>query len=165
MNRIVRIGGRSLAVEWTRVGDRVTFRVDGEGRRDISILEIEPGVYSVLLGSRSFEARVSALDGGYFVDIRGRHIYVQVIDPRESAFGSRAGEGEGRISVKAPMPGRVVRLLVNAGEEVCAGQGLIVVEAMKMQNELRSPKAGRVISMDVREAQAVGAGQVLAVVE
>ncbi len=165
MKRIVRIGGRSLPVEWNRTGDRVTFRIDGSGPREASILEVEPGVYSVLLGSCSLEVRVSDLNGGYFVDIRGNHLEVQVIDPRESTFVARAGEGAGQMSVKAPMPGKVVRVLVRAGDEVRAGDGLVVVEAMKMQNELKAPKAGRVVSIDARETQAVTAGQILAVVE
>jgi biotin carboxyl carrier protein len=165
MKRIVRIGARSLSVEWTRAGDRIRFRMGDGPPREASILEVEPGVYSVLIGACSFEARVSPLDGKYFVDIRGRHIAVEVVDPRESAFGARSGGGEGRISVKAPMPGKVVRVLVNPGDEVSAGQGLVVVEAMKMQNELRSPKEGRVVSIDASETEAVTAGQVLAVVE
>jgi biotin carboxyl carrier protein len=165
MKRIVRIGSRLIPVEWTRAGDRVTFRVSGDDPREASILEVEPGVYSVLLGSYTLEARVSLLNGEYLVNVRGRQVALQVIDPRESAFGARTGAGEGRISIKAPMPGKVVRVLVNGGDEVSAGQGLVVVEAMKMQNELRSPKTGRVVSIDACETQAVTAGQVLAVVE
>jgi biotin carboxyl carrier protein len=165
MKRIVRIGARSFPVEWTRAGDHITFRLGDGQPAEASILEVEPGVYSVLLGACSFEARVSSLNEEYFVEIRGRHIAVQVIDPRESAFCTRSGAGEGRISVKAPMPGKVVRVLVNAGDEVSAGQGLVVVEAMKMQNELRSPKEGRVVSIDASETESVTAGQVLAVVE
>jgi biotin carboxyl carrier protein len=165
MKRIVRIGSRSLPVEWNRAGDRVTFHIDGGGPREASIFEVEPGVYSLLLGSCSFEARVSDLNGGYVVDIGGERVEVHVIDPRETTLGTRAEAGTGRISVKAPMPGKVVRVLVSAGDDVRAGDGLIVVEAMKMQNELKAPKAGRIVSIDARETQAVTAGQILAVVE
>jgi biotin carboxyl carrier protein len=165
MKRIVRIGARSLSIEWTRAGDRVSFRLGDRQTREASILEVEPGIYSILLGTCSFDARVFPLNGEYIVEIRGSSIAVQVTDPRESSLGTRSGHGEGRISVKAPMPGKVVRVLVNAGEEVSVGQGLMVVEAMKMQNELRSPKQGRVISIGASETEAVTAGQILAVVE
>ena len=65
----------------------------------------------------------------------------------------------------APMPGKVVRLLCAAGDQVTAGQGVAVVEAMKMQNEVQSPKAGQVLELRVREGQTVNAGEVLAVIE
>ena len=73
-------------------------------------------------------------------------------------------EAEGSQSVIAPMPGKVVRLLVKAGEAVEAGKGILVVEAMKMQNEVRSPKSGKIERLLVSEGQAVSAGEVLAVV-
>jgi biotin carboxyl carrier protein len=73
-------------------------------------------------------------------------------------------EAQGRQQIVAPMPGKVVRVLVSAGDEVAAGQGLLVVEAMKMQNEIRSPKQGKVERFEVQEGQAVNAGEVLCVV-
>jgi biotin carboxyl carrier protein len=72
---------------------------------------------------------------------------------------------EGRQSIVAPMPGKVVRILAAAGESVEANQGLLVVEAMKMQNEIRSPKAGKVVEVKVASGEAVNSGQVLLVVE
>jgi biotin carboxyl carrier protein len=67
---------------------------------------------------------------------------VEVRDPRAISSQGKSGLGEGRQTVNAPMPGKVVRLLVSEGDEVEAGAGLVVVEAMKMQNELKAPKAG-----------------------
>ncbi len=165
MKRLVRIGERSFTLEWTRDGEFVTFRFDDFPYRRASILQVEPGVYSVLLEKASYDVRVSSTAGKYSVDLRGRNVAVEVIDPRSSVFAARSRSGEGLISVKSPMPGKVVRVLVAPGDEVHAGQGLIVIEAMKMQNELKSPKAGRVVSIDARPAQPVAAGQVLAVVE
>jgi len=88
-----------------------------------------------------------------------------VLDPR-AWRGKRGGvlEAEGRQQIIAPMPGKVVRLLVKAGDAVEAGQGLLVVEAMKMQNEIRAPKTGKVERILISEGQAVNAGDVLAVV-
>ncbi len=89
-----------------------------------------------------------------------------VADPR-GWRGRRHGvlEAEGRQQIAAPMPGKVVRLLVQAGDAVEVGQGLLVVEAMKMQNEIRSPKNGRVEKLFAREGQAVNAGEILAWVD
>jgi biotin carboxyl carrier protein len=90
----------------------------------------------------------------------------EVADPRAwSGRRPRTLEAEGRQPVVAPMPGKVVRLLVKAGDTVEAGQGLLVVEAMKMQNEIRSPKSGVVERLLAQEGQPVNAGETLAWVE
>ena len=94
-----------------------------------------------------------------------REYPVTVMDPR-SWRGKRghALQAEGRQQIVAPMPGKVVRLLVQQGDAVEAGKGLLVVEAMKMQNEIRAPKSGTVERLLVAEGQPVNAGEVLAVV-
>jgi acetyl/propionyl-CoA carboxylase alpha subunit len=105
------------------------------------------------------------LDGDGVV-IGGRRYGFEVDDPRSLQGRRGAGAGtEGPRPVKAPMPGRVVRLLVEVGDEVAEGQGVVVIEAMKMQNELKSPKAGRVVRIGVAIADTVGSGDVLVVVE
>ena len=94
----------------------------------------------------------------------GREFQVEIFDPR--SWRRRRGAGielEGRQQLVAPMPGKIVRVLVAAGEQVSAGQGLLVIEAMKMQNEIRSPKSGTVEKL-AREGQTVNAGEVLAIV-
>jgi biotin carboxyl carrier protein len=105
------------------------------------------------------------LDGDGVV-IGGRRYGFEVDDPRSLQGRRGMGAGtEGPRPVKAPMPGRVVRLLVEAGGEVAEGQGVVVIEAMKMQNELKSPKAGRVARIGVAVGDTVGSGDVLVVVE
>ena len=95
---------------------------------------------------------------------KGLEFQVEVFDPRSWRRGRGAGiELEGRQQLIAPMPGKIVRVLVAAGQEVKAGQGLLVIEAMKMQNEIRSPKSGTVEKL-AREGQTVNAGEVLAIV-
>lgn len=165
MKRIVHAGGRVLSLEWSRSGDRVRFRFDDGAEREAGVIEVEPGVYSVLLGTTSYEARISPSQETLYIDVGGDHIPVEVIDPREETLRGRSGVGEGRVNVKAPMPGKVIRTLVKVGDAVEAGQGLLVVEAMKMQNELKSPKAGHVLSLEAETGATVTAGQVLAVVE
>jgi biotin carboxyl carrier protein len=156
VTRKIVVNGREMIVSLDTDG---AFRADGrEGAA--SIMEVEPGVYSVLLDGNSYEVR---LQGGA-LHIDGERFSVDVEDPRAVRIGSGA-QIEGRQTLAAAMPGRVVRLLVKEGDEVKAGQGIVVVEAMKMQNEVKTPRPGRVVSISVAEGAAVGAGETLAVVE
>ncbi|MDQ6706389.1 MAG: biotin/lipoyl-binding protein [Acidobacteriota bacterium] len=125
------------------------------------VIEVEPGVYSVILQGRSYEARVN----GSEVTVRGQRLHVEIRDPRRWNPASATLLGEGRAILKAPMPGKVIRILAQPGDEVAAGQGLLVIEAMKMQNELKAPRAGRIASVSVKENDAVTAGTVLATIE
>jgi biotin carboxyl carrier protein len=134
-----------------------------DGRRvaaDAKLLQ--PGVLSLVIDGRQFRC---VLDGDGVV-IAGQRFSFEVDDPRSLQGRRGAGAGtEGPRALKAPMPGRVVRVLVAVGDDVAEGQGLVVIEAMKMQNELKSPKAGRVIRVAVDVDDTVGSGDVLAVVE
>lgn len=135
--------------------------VDGRPvRADARMLE--PGVMSLVVEGRQYRC---VLDGDG-VWIGNRRYEFAVDDPRSLQGRRSAGGGtEGPRAVKAPMPGRVVRVLATVGDEVAEGQGVVVIEAMKMQNELKSPKAGRVARLAVAAGDTVGAGDVLAVVE
>lgn len=130
-----------------------------------SVKEVEPGVYSVLLEGQSFEVRAIAASEGSRVQAGGRSFTVEVRDPRNASRQSRAAHGSGRQNISSPMPGRVVRLLVREGDAVDAGAGLVVVEAMKMQNEMKASRAGRVAEVRVRDGDTVGAGDTLVVLE
>jgi biotin carboxyl carrier protein len=119
--------------------------------------------------ARSFEASVEVPDAGeWLVCVNGHTIPLAIADPRE-AFASRshaAAGGDARsANVAAPMPGRVVKVLVKPGDAVAARQPLVIVEAMKMENELRAPRAGTVAEVRVREGQSVEANAVLVVLE
>ena len=125
---------------------------------------ISAGTYSILIGGKSVELSVQDTPGGWLVRASGREYHVEIIDPRAWRRGRGAGiELEGRQQLVAPMPGKIVKVLVAAGEKVESGQGLLVIEAMKMQNEVRSPKSGTVEKV-AQEGQTVNAGEVLAVV-
>jgi len=130
-----------------------------------SVREVERGVYSVLLDGRSFEVRAIAAPAGLVVEAGGRRHAVEVRDPRNAGRQSRAALGGGRQNIAAPMPGKVIRLLVGEGDAVDVGQGLVVVEAMKMQNEMKASRAGRVAEVRVRDGDTVGAGDTLVVLE
>jgi biotin carboxyl carrier protein len=143
-----------------------TFRVDLDGASlDVDAVETVPGSWSLLIGGKAFEARVQAEGDKIGVQCGGEEFRVALHDPRawRRSHGG-ALEAEGRQQVTAPMPGKVVRVLVAAGETVELGQGLVVVEAMKMQNEIRAPKSGVVERLTVREGQAVSSGEAIAVI-
>jgi biotin carboxyl carrier protein len=124
------------------------------------IVEVEPGTYSVIRKGRSFSV---VFDGADFV-IDGVRVAVPP-DPRDWKGDSEEVTAGGPQRITAPMPGRVVSILVKKGDEVEAGAGIVVIEAMKMQNEMKATRAGKVASLRVKEGATVGAGEVLATIE
>ncbi len=151
-------------VEISRPDGQLRFAVGGRSL-DADAVEIAPGIYSILIAGRSFEARVDSSGGALRVSVAGREYAAEISDPRQrKRYRGGAIEAEGRQQVIAPMPGKVVRVLAAAGDVVVAGKGLVVIEAMKMQNEVRSPKSGTVERLLVTEGQAVNSGDVLAIV-
>jgi biotin carboxyl carrier protein len=162
----VLLAGKTCVVELARVEDDWKISLDGK-ELDASVAEVVPNTFSVLLNGASHQIRVAPRADGTLTLYTGLAEYqAEVRDPRVWR-GRRHGalEVEGRQQVTAPMPGKVVRVLVSEGEAVEAGQGLLVVEAMKMQNEIRSPKRGKVEKLLAKEGLAVNAGDVLAWVE
>ena len=159
-------GRKSRIVELERNGGGWRVHLDGQPI-EADAVEIAPYTFSILLNGRSYEIRVTPAPDGKLKLQTGTHEFTaEVIDPRSWSGRRHAHvEAEGRQQIVAPMPGKVVRLLVKAGDRVEAGQGLFVVEAMKMQNEIRSPKSGTVERVLAKEGQAVNAGEVLAWVE
>ncbi|MES1262163.1 MAG: acetyl-CoA carboxylase biotin carboxyl carrier protein subunit [Acidobacteriota bacterium] len=127
----------------------------------MNIVETEPGVYSVIEDGASYEVRAA----GSEITIGGFRFEVTIDDPRRWIRPGGAACTHGPVSIQAPMPGKIVRVLVAAGDEVTAGQGIVVIEAMKMQNELKSPRAGRVTTLRAKENDSVNAGAVLALIE
>ena len=164
----VDVDGRAGELELDRSGEtcRFAYRSErGEGRYEASVVQVEEGIYSILLNGASYEAKVVHGPDGLYVDIAGHRSVVQVRDPRALSSRGRGGLGEGRQTVNAPMPGKVVRVLVSEGDEVEAGAGLVVVEAMKMQNELKSPKSGRVVQVKAELGATVSHGDMLVAIE
>jgi biotin carboxyl carrier protein len=135
------------------------------GAAGATVYEVEPGVYSVLWNGRSFQARISVQPDGYQVDSDGFRLTTQVRDPRNSATRSKASLGIVRQKITASMPGKVIRVLVAEGQEIEPGQGLIVIEAMKMQNEMKASKPGKVTQVGTRDGDTVAAGDVLITIE
>ncbi|HUU12313.1 MAG TPA: biotin/lipoyl-containing protein [Terriglobia bacterium] len=146
---------------------RITFRLDGE-EREADCIEVAAGVYSILMNGQSHEVHVTTAsadgahnDNRWAVSVGTRNYVITVRDPRRRRRGA-AGTGlEGPQEILAPMPGRIVKVLVKENQEVAQGTGLLVIEAMKMQNELRAPRSGRVEKIYVREATGVETGSKL----
>lgn len=163
------INGKTRKVELpSDTSGEITCRVDGQPIQ-VNAQTLAPGLLSLLAldpPAQQFRCILDTSPEGDAVLINGASIPFALDDPRSLRTRRAAGAGaDGPKSVKAPMPGRVVRVLVAVGDEVAAQQGLIVIEAMKMQNELKSPKAGRVVRVAVREGETVGSGDVLIIVE
>ena len=159
----IRISGKTRAVELHRDANRWQISLDGAAI-DADAIEIAPGIFSILLNGESHEVRVAPNPDGSLTIQDGPHEFkADVADPR-AWRGRKHGaiEVEGRQQILAPMPGKVIRLLVKPGDKVEAGQGLLVVEAMKMQNEVKSPKTGTVEKLLAKENQPVNAGDTLA---
>jgi len=145
----------------------------GEGGFEVRVNDGPPvtvdvsklGEYSrnVLMGGRSFEAGVFRGDTSWEIDLFGNSHTVVVEDPKRKALKQSGGSGQGLVTTS--MPGRVVRILVDVGQAVLKGQPLIVIEAMKMENELKSSIDGVVVEVMVEEGEPLAAGSALIKVE
>ena len=169
MKLTARIGATEHKLDLRREGERVFAEVDGRSY-ELEAREPEPGVYLLTLGGRVYECRVGEgageARGRAEVGVGGRTYEVALADPKRlRAAGAGGADASGRAEVRAPMPGKVVRVLVERGARVEAGDGLVVVEAMKMQNEMKSPRAGTVAELHAEPGATVNGGDVLVVVE
>jgi biotin carboxyl carrier protein len=165
MKLCAEIAEEKLDLEIKRDGDRVIGSIDGKPR-EFDVRQVDDAVYLLFAGNRTYECRVEDRPGGSDVYVGGRLFQINIADPKRLRSGyASGGHDGGPARIAAPMPGKVVRVLVEAGAQVETGDGLIVVEAMKMQNEMKSPKAGTVIQINAVPGVAVNAGDVLVVVE
>ena len=159
MRYVVTIGGQAHEVEVN--GNRVT--VDGVTlETDLAAVPGTP-LYHLLLGGESWTVAAEPLEGAgrWALGVAGERLEAEVQDERTRGAEAPAGKGRGAGgsgTVRAPMPGLVVRIEVAEGQQVDAGAGLVVVEAMKMENELRAPRSGKVQTVHVAVGQAVEKG-------
>ena len=158
-------GDETHTVEVRELGDG-RFQVDVDDRTHVvDSRQAGPAMLSLLIGNESIEVSVVSRGDEYAVETGGRIHRLRLLDER--ALRRRAGHGglTGSPEVRAAMPGKVVAVLAEEGATVERGQGLLVIEAMKMENEIAAPRAGKVASIRVKPGQAVEAGEVLAVIE
>ena len=159
------VDGHEALLELVSAPPACRFKIDAGVEQTANIESPEPGVFSIVIDGRSYDAQVEeSIGGGLVVVIDGWRFETQVLDPRH---WSRNAGGQGADSVQqimAPMPGKIVRILVAPGEQVAAGQGVVVVEAMKMQNEMKATRDGVVLAVNVKEGATVAPGEVLATI-
>jgi biotin carboxyl carrier protein len=165
----VTIAEKSYRVELIRAegqtGEAWNCKLDGRVL-PIDVVSVQEGVLSLLLDGKSYEVKQEIIGAETNVVVGHARFSVAVRDPRSFRSRQRAGASEqGVKKITAPMPGKVVRILAAVGAQVEAGQSVIVIEAMKMQNELKAPKSGAVKKINVVEGAAVEAGQSLAEIE
>ena len=149
-------------------GESATADIDGR-RHEIELRQLSGGEYLLNSGSDVYKCRVERKhdsNNSFAVILRGASYHITIIDPKRlRSARSSAAHAHGAAEIISPMPGKVVRVLVAAGTTVEAGAGIIVVEAMKMQNEMKAPKAGVVVSVNAEAGATVNAGDVLAVID
>ncbi len=161
----VTIDGKAYRVELKPTAHGWNCRLDGQEVAVDAVLT-RPDVLSMLIGGKAYEIKRERTPTDIHMVVGSTRYSAEVRDPRSlRSRRAHAGFGEGPQKLVAPMPGKIVRLLVAEKSEVQAGQGVLVIEAMKMQNELKSPKKGTVQQILTKEGAAVSAGEVLAIVE
>jgi biotin carboxyl carrier protein len=165
----IEVDGVLRRVSLERKPDGYVAHMDGR-IISVDVCEPMPGVLSLLIGDgdirRSYRCVRTIYADEETVALIGHEHRVAVTDPRSlRAQRKGLGAGNGAVHIKASMPGRVARVLVAPGESVEAHQGIVVIEAMKMQNELKSPRAARVTEVRVAAGDKVASGQVLAILE
>jgi biotin carboxyl carrier protein len=159
----VTIGERVLQVQVRRVGERLFVGLDGQEEFEIDVTRPKPQLMSLILDGMSYSIGLARQENGWDVDLNGTHHACQVVDPRRKALRLSGGEVQGTLTTS--MPGKVVRLLVAEGSAVTQGDPVAVVEAMKMENELKAPMDGVVAEIFVVAGQAIDAGDALMRIE
>ena len=163
----VDVDGREHLLEIGRDGSDCSFKITGsfDAEGICSIEEVSPNVFSSLTARSSIVVRLLENGDGLEAWIGSRKLNLFVSDPRDAVSSDKAAAAHGPKEIRAFMPGKVVKLLVGAGDVVESGDGLIVVEAMKMQNEMKSPKNGRIRAVHVAEGETVSAGTALLTID
>lgn len=160
----IAIDGKSYRLDLNQTDRGWSCRVDG---RDVEVDAVlaRPNVLSLRIGNKAYEVKCERVGADVHIWVGSRRFSTEVRDPRSLRGRVRSVHDQGPKKLTAPMPGKIVRVLVSQGTEVEAGAGVLVVEAMKMQNEVKSPQKGRIQKILVSEGAAVNAGDVLAIVE
>lgn len=162
------LAGRHHEVNFRHEGAQVHAEVDGR-RYTLDLRESHSAEYLLLQNNRVYECRVEKSRDQrevFEVNVDTHRYAITVIDPKRlRSMQSSGADDHGPAQIVAPMPGKVVRVLVEVGAQVESGTGIVVVEAMKMQNEMKSTKAGTLTAIHAEVGATVNAGDVLAVIE
>jgi biotin carboxyl carrier protein len=157
---VTTINGKKFEIDITKDGD---IMVNGK-KREVDFRALGPSLYSIIMQNKSHELVIEEREGSYEVMLRG-HLYTgEVLDERAqflAAARGSAGAESGELSIKSPMPGLVVAIPVNEGDVVQQGQTVIILESMKMQNELKAPREGTVQRISAKAGESVERGKLL----
>lgn len=157
---ITTINGKTFEIDIDKDGN---ILVNGE-KREVDFVALRPSLYNIVMQNRSYEMVLDEHDGEYEVMLRGRLYTGEVLDERAQLLATqRTGTGatSGEISIKAPMPGLVVTIPVSEGQEIKSGQTVVILESMKMQNELKAPRDGTIARISAQAGQTVEQGKLL----
>lgn len=160
-------GQPQKSVEVEALGDgRYAVTLDNQ-RHEVDALTLPHGAVSMLVDHQSYAVEFEDVGDEIAVQLRTQVSRIDVVDERRLRLRAATGafSAEGKQVISAPMPGKIVKVFVKVGDDVTEGQGLVVVEAMKMENELKSPKAGKVVEVRAQEGATVENGATLVVVE
>lgn len=160
MKYVTILNDRRYEIEIQKDG---TLLVNGE-QREVDFLTLSPSLYSIIMDNQAYEVVIDEQDGMTDVQLRGHLYQTQVLDERAQLLALRRGgldTDSGEISMKSPMPGLIVLISVTEGQEVKAGQTIVVLESMKMQNELKTPRDGIVQRIHVSTGQSVEQNKLL----
>jgi biotin carboxyl carrier protein len=160
-------GGQTHRLEVAAARDGLRVRLD-EREYPLDVLPEGPSLYSLLIGGRSYEVDLFEVEGALMVLVDGQPFRVEIRRDQDAparAAGKQSAAPAAKEMVTAPMPGKVTKILVTVGQAVRPGDGIVVVEAMKMENELRAIRRGTVTEVRVEEGRPVNGGDVLVVIE
>src|SRR5580698_4587425 len=160
----IAIDGKNYRLDLNQVDGRWHCQLDGR-EVEVDAVLARPDVLSLRIGNRAYEVKCERVAGEIHLWVGSARFAAEVRDPRSLRGRVREIDDRGPKKLMAPMPGKIVRVLVSPGDLIEAGAGVLVVEAMKMQNEIKSPKKGTIQKIMFGEGAAVNAGDVLAIVE
>lgn len=168
MKYYVEVDGQTIELEFIEEGDRLVVQI-GDQRLPVDLRQVSPpSLYSLLIANQSYEVAVEAREDQFDVLIGSRMFHLKVQDEwarRLANIQRKSAVETGELAVKAPMPGAVIAVEVTAGDTVKRGQGLVILSAMKMENEIKSPRDGVVKSVNVQPGETVEQGRTLVVIE
>lgn len=160
-----KLGQKTRSLHLEKEGEAYQARV-GSKRMKAEVVEGAPGSLLVRIGARTYDVTYTANGSHYRMDLGGPEVAIEILDPRRPAGSKNTlSRAQGRHEIRAAMPGKIVALKIASGEQVQAGQAVLVMEAMKMENEVSTPWGGKVLSLAVTVGQTVETGTVLAVIE
>ena len=163
MKHFAKVADKQFILEPVGSDALTSVLVNGK-KRQIDLKKIENNLYSLLIDNRSFQMFVVPEDDGYMVALNGRKHFVELEDEKARFLRKLIKKGDkqkGRTEVKAPMPGLIVKINVKEGQQIQQNDSLLIIEAMKMENEIRSEGAGVVKKIQCKEKDSVDKGTVL----